>query len=57
MFEHYCSKCAKYHSEFKDIDYFSECTDGLLLEYVILKCDICGTEYEVLLNDYEKIEE
>lgn len=57
MFEHYCSRCGKYHSEWEDISCYSEYIDACLLEYKIVKCDICGTEYEVLLNDYEKIEE
>lgn len=53
MFEYYCSKCGKYHSDFKDIDYYSEYIDGCLLEYVIVKCNICNTEYEVLINENE----
>ena len=57
MFEYYCSICCKYHSEFEDIDYYSEYVDACLLEYKVIKCIICGTEYEVLLNDYEEIEE
>ncbi len=57
MFEYYCSICGKYHSEFEDIDYYSEYIDACLLEYKVIKCTICGTEYEVLLNDYEEIEE
>ena len=59
MFEHYCSKCAKYYpeSEWEDVDYYSEYIDACLFEYKIVKCLVCGTEYEVLMNDAEKIEE
>lgn len=53
MFEHYCSSCKKYHSDFKEIDYYSEYIDASLLEYVIVKCPVCGAEYEVLLNGSE----
>ena len=56
---YYCSKCGEYHfeSKWEDIDYYSEYVDACLLEYKVIKCIICGTEYEVLLNDYEEIEE
>ena len=57
MMENYCSKCGKYHSEWRIIDCYSEYVDATLLEYEIVKCLVCGTEYEVLINDYEKIEE
>ena len=55
----YCSKCGKYYDDdgFQLIDCYSEYIDATLLEYEIVKCNICNTEYEVLLNDYEKIEE
>ena len=55
--EHYCSKCGKYYSEWEDISYYSEYIDACLFEYKIVKCLICGEEYEVLMNDAEKIEE
>ena len=54
MFEHYCSRCGKYHSEWEDIDYYSEYIDACLLEYKIVKCLICNTKYEVLINDNEE---
>lgn len=53
MFEHYCSSCKKYYSDFKEIDYYSEYIDASLLEYVVVKCPVCETEYEVLLNGSE----
>ena len=55
--KYFCSGCGEFHSDWCSYDYYVEWVDANRLEYEVLKCEICGFEFDLHLNPYDNSED